>query len=160
VRLNPIVYGASLVVGILGVVFAARAFLTYHDATETFTELELQYVPGSFDWQDPQFEHGSATFRIVNDSDYRATVEHFGISLHFDALFAGSDYTRWEPVSIAPGDMREIPVAFTVTANSIQAQGGTATLGFQGQLRLTFASIEEPLFFRFRGDIGVTPYAE
>jgi hypothetical protein len=160
VRLNPWVYGLSLVVGILGFVFAGRAFMAYHDAAETFTEVELQYVPDSFAWRDGQFENGSATFRVVNDSDYRATVEHFGISLRFDGMFAGSDYRRWEPVSVPAGETREIPVTFTVTANSIQAEGGTAALGFVGQLRLTFASIEEPLVFRFRGDIGTAPYED
>lgn len=159
-RLNPWIYGASLLVGILGVVFAGRAYLTYLDATETFTEVELQYVPGSFAWQDAGFENGSARFRVVNESDYRATVEHFGISLQFDGQFAGTDYDRWEPISVPAGETSEIPVNFSVTANSIQTRGGTAMLTFQGTLRLTFASIEEPLVFRFRGDIGMTPYED
>jgi len=158
VRLNPLVLGLTLLIGIPGLIFAARAFATYHDATEAFTKTELQYVRGSFRWEDPEFENATAVFRIVNGSQFEITVESLMVALTFDGEFAGTDYERWQPIRVAPGDTRDIPFNFTVTSNSIQPRGGTANLGFRGQLRITFAEFEEPLAFRFSGNIGVTPY--
>jgi hypothetical protein len=157
-RLNPLVLALTLVIGITGVVFAFRAVTTYSDAAEAFTQVELHYVPGSFEWEDPEFETGSGDFRIVNDSQFPVTVESFTITLNFDDDFAGSDYSTWQPKNIAPGEALEVPVTFTVTSNSIQALGGTALLRFAGQLRLTFVEFEEPLAFRFQGNIGETTY--
>lgn len=157
-RLNPLVLGLTLIIGIPGIIFAGLGFASYHDATEAFTKTELQYVRGSFRWEDPEFDRATALFRIVNGSQFEVTVESLMVALTFDGEFAGTDYDPWEAIRIPPGETREIPFNFTVTANSIQERGGTAELGFTGQLRITFAEIEEPLAYRFRGNIGVTPY--
>lgn len=131
-----------------------RAFATYDDAAEAFTRIELAYVPDSFEWQSDDFETGSARFRIINGSSFRAEVESFSIALQFDGEFAGSDYERWEPMIIPARESREVEREFTVTANSIQSEGGTAQLTFTGQLLVRFEEFEQPLSFRFRGRIG------
>lgn len=157
-RLNPLLLVATLLFGIPGIIFAARAFATYHDATEAFTQAELLYVRDSFRWEDPAFDRGTALFRIENGSQYTITVENLMVTLRFDGEFAGTDYEPWQAIRIAPGETHEVPMNFTVTANSIQDRGGSADLGFTGQLRITFAEFEEPLAYRFGGNIGVVPY--
>lgn len=159
-RLNPIVLVATLLVGVGGVFFGARAFSTYDDAAEAFTRVELAYVPGSFEWQDAEFEEATATFRVINDSRFLAVVESFRISLNFDGEFAGSDYDTWQEMRVPGNASREIPVRFTVTANSIQAEGGTADLTFGGQMLVRFERFEQPLSFRFRGTIGQEAFDE
>ena len=157
-RLNPFILLLTIVAGIVGAVATVRAFSTYDGAAGAFTDVELQYVPDSFRWLDPDFDQGEARFRVVNDSDFDATVESFGISLRFDGTFAGSDYDRWEFQTVSSGDQFEFPVRFSVTANSIQSGGGEAVLGFTGQMRVVFDEFEQALNFRFRGEIGITPY--
>jgi hypothetical protein len=158
VRLNPLLLVATLLFGVPGTIFAARAFATYHDATEAFTQAELLYVRDSFRWEDPEFDRGTALFRIENGSQFTITVESLMLSLRFDDEFAGAEYERWQAIRIAPGETEEFRMNFSVTANSIQERGGSALLSFAGQLRITFAEFEEPLAYRFRGDIGVVPY--
>lgn len=153
-RLNPIVLTATIVVGIVGLFFGIRAFATYGDAAEAFTRIELTYVPDSFEWQDPEYEEGTATLRVVNSSQFPATVESFSISLRFDGQFAGSDYSYWPPTIVPAHESLDVPVRFEVTTNSIQEIGGEAQLSFAGQLLVRFARFEQPLSFRFRGPIG------
>ena len=157
-RLNPLVLGISLLIGVGGLVLGLRAFSTYSDAAKAFTRIELAYVPDSFEWQDPEYDRAEATVRVTNDSQFPATVESFRIDLRFDGEFAGSDYDRWIPMKVPANETREIPVHFTVTANSIQAEGGDAQLSFGGQLLVRFARFERPLSFRFRGPIGQVGY--
>jgi hypothetical protein len=153
-RLNPVVLVASLLVGLGGLFFGVRALLTYNDAAEAFTQVELVYVRGSFQWQDAEYDQGTATFQVVNRSRFRAVVESFRISVYFDGEFAGSDYDAL-PDLIVPGhETREISAHFSITTNSIQNQGGTANLAFGGQTLVRFAKFEQPLSFRFRGTIG------
>ena len=159
-RLNPLVLVASLIIGIGGVLLGARAILTYGDAAEAFTQIELAYVPGSFEWQDADYENGTATFQLINRSRFRASVESFSIALRFDGDFAGSDYDRWQTMTVPGDEVREIPARFTITTNSIQEEGGTANLSFGGQLLVRFAKFEQPLSFRFRGTIGQVDYVE
>ena len=154
-RLNPLVLIATLLVGLGGLIFGVRAFITYDDAAEAFTQIELAYVPDSFEWQVSDYNEGTATFRVINDSSFTAEVESFSVHLQFDGNFAGSDYREhWEPITVPGGESREIPVRFTVTTNSIQSQGGDAQLGFSGQILVRFEEFEEPSSFRFRGSIG------
>ncbi|CAN5828731.1 hypothetical protein BH23CHL2_BH23CHL2_13830 [soil metagenome] len=159
-RLNPFILLATLLIGVPGMIFTVRAFGTYEGAADAFTRVELQYVEGSFAWEDPDFEIGAARFRVVNNSKFDATVESFSISLRFAGQFAGSDYNRWESIVVPGGESVEIPAVFTVTANSIQERGGTANLQFSGQMVIRFEEFEQPLSFRFRGEIGQTTYVE
>ncbi len=159
-RLNPVVLVVSLLVGLGGLFFGVRAYLTYNDAAEAFTKIELSYVRGSFQWQDPEYDEGTATFQVVNSSRFRAVVESFRVSVYFDGEFAGSDYDRWQDLTVAGNETREIPARFSITTNSIQSQGGTADIAFAGQLLVRFAQFEQPLSFRFRGTIGQVPFNE
>lgn len=157
-RMNPIVLVITVLIGVVGIAFSVRAYTTYEDAAEAFTRIELRYVPDSFQWEDSDFEEGTARFLVVNDSRFSATVESFNISLRFDGRFAGSDYDRWQQVVVSGNEVVEIPTRFTVTANSIQHEGGTANIGFAGQLVVRFNEFEQPLSFRFGGDIGEVGY--
>lgn len=159
-RLNPFILLATLLIGLPGLIFTVRAFGAYEGAADAFTRVELQYVAGSFAWEDPDFEIGTARIRVVNNSKFDATVESFNISLRFGGQFAGSDYNRWEAIVVPGGESVEIPAVFTVTANSIQERGGTANLQFSGQLVVHFEEFEQPLSFRFSGEIGQTTYVE
>lgn len=157
-RLNPIVLVLTVIVGVIGIVFSVRAYTTYESAAEAFTRVDLRYVPGSFQWEDSQFEEGTAQFMVVNDSRYTATVENFSISLRFDGRFAGSDYNPWQEMVVPGNESLEVPARFTVTTNSIQHEGGSANIGFAGQLVVRFDEFEQPLSFRFGGNIGEVGY--
>ncbi len=102
-RLNPLLLVVVAVMGVASFVVAFRAFTSYHDAAEAFTQVEMQYVPDSFRWDDPAFESATATFKVVNSSSFPATLESFSVALNFDGAFAGSDYSRWIPINIPAG---------------------------------------------------------
>ena len=157
-RLNPIVLALTLIVGVGGLILAIRAFSTYSDAAEAFTHVELAYLPNSFEWQDAEYDEAIATFRVVNDSQFPATVETFNIALRFDSDFAGSDYSTWVPMRVPANQSREISMSFEVTTNSIQHEGGDSQLNFTGQMLVRFARFEQPLSFRFRGSMGQVDY--
>ncbi|MEZ4522325.1 MAG: hypothetical protein R3A46_11885 [Thermomicrobiales bacterium] len=157
-RINPVILAATMLVGIFGIVFGVRAFTTYDDASEAFTRVELQYIPDSFKWQDPEYDQAVASFRVVNGSSFRADVEGFSVSLRFDGEFAGTDYDIWPGLIVPGNESREFQMQFSVTTNSIQDQGGTADLSFTGQMLVRFEEFEQPLSFRFRGGMGKVPY--
>ena len=78
----------------------------------------------------------------------------------FDGEFAGSWYQAWEPVELAPGQTITLSPTFTVTTNSIQAEGGQATLSLSGQVRVAYAGIERTLTRNLRGEIGAVAWEE
>ncbi len=159
-RLNRIVVVVALIVGLGGSWLTARAFQQYLDATEAFSLVDLRQEPDTFRWLDPDYGEAEAVFEFVNRSERDITVESLSLSLRFDQQFAGADYAPWEPMEIPAGERRTFPATFTITANSIQHRGGDANLSFRGQMKLSFANIEEPLVVRFRGQIGQVPYHE
>lgn len=130
------------------------AITSYVDAVETFTRVDLDYVEDSFIWQDPAFNHATASIDIINDSGHDLRVTSFNITLRFDGAFAGADYGRWEELEIPAGETRRVQLVFQVTTGSIRGQGGTAELGVQGSMTLDFDEVEEPLRVPFAGTIG------
>lgn len=153
-RLNVIVLALSLASGIAGVVVLQNAFADYLDATRSYTQVELRYVDGSFEWLDDEYELSRAELRVTNRSAHVVTVAHLDTFLYFDGEFAGARYTFWEPIEIAPGESRTVEAEFQTTSNSIQDQGGTAELSIRGRMRLEFEDIDEPFSIRYSGDIG------
>lgn len=146
--------------GLLGAWFAQDAFRQYLDATEAFTDVSMEYEPGSFVWLDPEFDVGQARLTIINDSSHDVVVAHMSIFLDFDGKFAGAHYEPWEDVEIAAGESHTFTAVFTITANSIQPRGGEAELRIRGAMNLEFEEIEEPYSVRFQGDIGQVGWTE
>jgi hypothetical protein len=72
--LNRWVLLVSLVIGIPGVVFTARAFTQYTDAARVFSDVSTAYVPGSFTWLEPDYSSGALHLTFRNDSDTGVTV--------------------------------------------------------------------------------------
>lgn len=153
-RINRWVLLASAIIGLAGAWSLFTAFRDYVDTVNSFTEVDLQYVKGSFSWADPEFERGSAKVEIFNDSGHDVTVTHFSIFLEFDGEFAGTDYRTWDDLAIPAGESRVVTAEFQVTATRRQDQGGTADLGLHGSMWLEFEEIEEPLSISFAGTIG------
>jgi hypothetical protein len=146
--------------GVLGAWFTQDAFRQYLDATEAFTDVSMEYEPGSFVWLDPEFDVGQAQLTIINDSSHDVVVDHMRIFLDFDGEFAGAHYDPWEDVEIAAGERHTFTAEFTITANSIQHRGGEAELRIRGTMGLEFEEIEEPYSVRFQGDIGQVGWTE
>lgn len=153
-RLNIVVLLLSLAAGIAGVFVLQEAFADYLDATRSYTQVDLRYVDGSFEWLDDEYENSRAEVSIHNRSTHVVTVAQLDMFLYFDGEFAGARYENWQPVEIVPGDERTFETEFQTTANSIQQQGGTADLSIRGRMRLEFEDIEDPLSIQFSGDIG------
>jgi hypothetical protein len=160
VRLNRWVLLTALLVGVVGTGFLVRAVQQFVDANRSYTSFAVRYVPDSFTWLDAEFEQGVAQVTITNEADRLMTIEYLTLHLRFDGEFAGSWYQAWEPVELAPGQTITLSPTFTVTTNSIQAEGGQATLSLSGQVRVAYAGIERTLTRNLRGEIGAVAWEE
>lgn len=153
-RLNRWVLLVTLLIGVVGTGFLVRAVQQFLDANRSYTSFVVRYVPDSFTWLDAEYEHGAAEVTITNDADRLMTIEYLTLHLSFDGEFAGSWYQAWEPVELAPGETITLSPNFTVTTNSIQAEGGSATLTLGGQIRVAYAGIERTLTRNLQGTVG------
>lgn len=157
-RLNRWVLLLALVVGGAGTGFLINAVTQFLDANRSYTSFDIRYVPDSFTWQEPDFEHAVAQVTITNDADRNVTIEHLQLHLYFDNEFAGSWYEPWEQIVLEPGASVTVTPRFTVTANSIQERGGEAELAIGGQMRLAYAQIERTLTVPLSGTVGQVSY--
>jgi hypothetical protein len=154
VRFNRWALLVALLVGIVGTGFLVRAVQQFVDANRSYTSFVVRYVPGSFSWLDAGYEQGVAQVTITNEADRLMTIEYLTLHLYFDGEFAGSWYQDWEPVELAPGQTITLAPTFTVTTNSIQAEGGQASLSLRGQIRVAYVGIERTLTRNLAGEIG------
>jgi hypothetical protein len=157
-RPNRYVILVSVLLGLFGAWLTADALAQYLNTARSFTAIRTQYVPDSFEWQDPEYRRARAEIVIVNESENDALVDYFSISLYFDDDFAGADYEPWERFVVPAGEERTFEVNFLTTAPFIRHLGGEATLRVRGQMRLVFDGIQQPMTVRTSGTIGQVPY--
>ncbi|HUG15552.1 MAG TPA: hypothetical protein VMM78_11120 [Thermomicrobiales bacterium] len=148
------VIGVSFAVGAAGAWTLADALSQYTSTLRTFTELEIDYQPGSFVWLDPEFSHGRATVVFNNGSPSNARIDNINLNLLFDGEFAGANYDGTDGFTLARGEARAVEVEFRVTTLSIQHRGGSSTLGLSGSVVVEFSGIERELALRVRRTIG------
>lgn len=147
----------SLALGVAGLVSLVAAMSEYNSTLETYTELSIRYEADSFTWVAPDF--GAAQTRLVirNDSPADATVENLNIYLRFDGEFAGTNYERFPTVEVPKGESRVVTLDLLISTPSIQAEGGTANLTFDGSATVKFKDVERNLNLNVREQVGVVP---
>lgn len=129
----------------------------YSSTLRTYSEVSVTYEPQSFRWTDDRFGGATVEMRVVNASGVATTVENIDVHLTFSGAFAGSSYARFQPVALAAGEERVLAFTIQITAPSIQATGGTATLGITGDATVAFEGLERDLHLPVRSEIGVVP---
>lgn len=153
-RLNLWNVPVALVIGIIAIWAVLRAINQYTAVTESIIQVDVEYVPNSFIWLDPLFDQGQAQIDIINRAERSVTVDYLELHLYFDDEFAGAWYETWEPVTVPAGEKRTVTATFTVTSNSIQQQGGQATLSLRGYDILDFDEFEEQFTIQLYEPVG------
>lgn len=150
--LNRWVLLLSLLAGIAGTGAAGHAFVEYRNAVRAYSQVEAEYVPGSFRWLD--VSTGETTLRIVNRSPRAVTVEHLELRLYVDGQFAGADYAPWEHLRIERQSEATVVRPVQVAISALLPVAPTGELALRGQLRLRFEGIERPLTVRLEIAVG------
>src|SRR5687768_14820156 len=144
----------SLVGGLLGSVAAARAFTAYRDAARAYSQVEVVYVPGSFDWRDAGLTTARIELDILNRPPRQVPVEFLTVNLYLDGQFVGSDYTTWQPLAIARQADARVETTLQIAGDTLRAGAPSAEIALRGEVRLRFDSIERPLALRFRSVVS------
>lgn len=147
----------SVLLGIGGIVGLSDAVSDYTGTLRTYTQIDVSYEPGTFEWLEADFNRARLTITFQNDSPVQAVIEELDLFLRFDDRFAGANYNRFDDVVIPPGESRSVVQELEVTSNTIQAEGGSATLSLGGSMSIRFAGIERGLTLDVADTIGVVP---
>lgn len=156
----------SVLLGVGGIIGLSDAVSDYTGTLRTYTQVDATYDEGSFRWLEPDFNRARLTMTLRNDSPVEATVINIDLFLRFDGeldgqiidnAFAGTNYNRFDQVTIAAGDSQSVPIEIEVTTNSIQPAGGTAELSLRGSMEVEFEGIERRLTLDLADNIGVVP---
>ncbi len=149
-----LVIGISGLLGLGGVWALAEGVSQYNGTLRAYAAMEVRYVPDSFVWLDPSYGSGVATIRFTNGSPSTATVEAMQLFLRFDGVFAGATYEPFEPVTLRPGETKNVDLLFTVTSGSQQPRGGEATLTINGWMRVSYLDLDRTVTLNVGDRIG------
>jgi hypothetical protein len=153
-RPNRWVLLISLIAGIGGTWSYLTAIQDYRTTAEAYTSVDAVYVAGSFVWLDDADRAAEAEFIISNDSRADARVDFLILRLYLDGAFAGAQYRPWEALEIPRGAERRITVPFEFAGDEQRPDAAQSDITLRGEMRLVFASIEQPLTVSLRERIG------
>src|SRR5690606_22973160 len=138
-------------VGIVGSWFVYDAASTYVAGVRAYQNVDVVYEKGSFIWLEADYGSATADITIHNNSDSDLTVTYLALHLYFDGNFAGSRYTRWEPLDIPKGESHTVTTIFQVSISLIQHQGGTGCLILGGTITMEISDVNQQLPFNLPG---------
>lgn len=150
-----LVIGISGLLGVGGAWALAEGVSQYNGTLRAYAAMEVRYVPDSFVWLDPDYASGQATIRFTNGSPSIATIEAMQVFLRFDGAFAGATYTPFEPLTLRPGETKDVDLLLTVTSGSQQPRGGEANLSINGWMRLSYLDLDRTVTLNIGDRIGV-----